>query len=355
MINNKVEPRDWEVDVVYIWCDSNNPDYIKNRNFYSKQYKLNNYWSETRDHWEIVVSIKSVRKYMKFIRNIFICAPKWHRIKNIDEKKYNIKYVTNEEILGEENCPNFNSHSLELFTHKIKGLSDFFIQFNDDFFIGWEVELNRFYNFQLKKINYFYEDVLSAWKNISFTTQKIIQKLSNEKYYFWPVHFPRMFKKSDIEDIVREYELLSNNTKKNKFRNSADLQLVYLYWYYLLHNKSWEFIFSKNTAKKNIFWNIKILLQKIFSENTSSVIKQIYLQVIYKKRLFKNKKFSNIKMYSLIAIWNNYRENKKNIDYAFEKQIKFICLNDWYSTKDKELIKKIDVDNYQYFYNELLK
>jgi hypothetical protein len=62
----------------------------------------------------------SVRKNMKWVRNIFICAPKGHKVKDLDEKEYGVKYVTNADILGEENVPNFNSHSLELFTHKIK-------------------------------------------------------------------------------------------------------------------------------------------------------------------------------------------------------------------------------------------
>ena len=72
---------------VYLWCDSNNKEYIKNRMFYSKKYNLSSYWSPTRDNGEIIYSIKSVRKYINWIRNIYIIVPKGHKIKNFNEKK----------------------------------------------------------------------------------------------------------------------------------------------------------------------------------------------------------------------------------------------------------------------------
>ena len=83
---NKI-PKEWEIDIVYIWCDSNNHEYIKNRKYYAQEYNINSYWSETRDHNEITHSIKSVRQNMKWVRNIFVCIPKWHRIINLNQKE----------------------------------------------------------------------------------------------------------------------------------------------------------------------------------------------------------------------------------------------------------------------------
>ena len=219
-------PKQWEVDVVYIRCDSNHPEYKKNRNHFSSKYKLNSFWSETRDHNEISNSIISVRKNMSWVRDIYVCSPKNHRINNFYPDKYWVKYITNEDILWEENCPNFNSHSLELYTHKIKWLSEYYLQLNDDFFISNKVDLSDFFNFSSWKIKYYYENHLSIWSILSKTTQEKIIKLTNNKYYFWPVHFPRMFRKKHISNIVNMYWPESIYTKKWKFRNNNDLQLL---------------------------------------------------------------------------------------------------------------------------------
>jgi hypothetical protein len=36
---------------------------------------------------------------MKWVRNIYVCAPKDHKIKDFDSDMYNVTYVSNEEIL----------------------------------------------------------------------------------------------------------------------------------------------------------------------------------------------------------------------------------------------------------------
>lgn len=355
MQNSLPNPKNWEVDVVYIWCDSNHPEYIKNRKKYSKEYNLNSYWSPTRDHGEIFHSIQSVRKNMPWVRDIIICSPKWHRVKNLDEKKYGVRYVDNQVILWEENCPNFNSHSLELFTYKIPWISEYFIQFNDDFFINAEVSLEDFYNFKTQKVKYYYEDILLLWKALSPVTQDHIKKLWGEKYYFWTTHSPRMFCRGDIRKIIELYSKSTSHTQKSKFRNKSDFQLVHFYGYYLLSKNRWEFVFLKNNLHQNkLLFSFKILIWKLFQEGIITTLRQIYLQMIYKKRLLKNKIFSDKEIYSLIHIWNDYKKNKQNIDFALEKRIPFICLNDSYTTKDQKTIEKIHEENYNYFYKKLL-
>lgn len=353
-IENRLIPKEGEVDMVYIWCDANDPAYIKNRKKYSEKYNLNTFWSPTRDHGEIRYSILSVRKHIPWVRDIIICSPKWHRVPNLDTEKYSIRYVDNEEILGEENCPNFNSHSLELYTYKIPWLSDYFIQCNDDFFITQKIWLEEFYNKNNSWINYYYEPHLYLWTPLSQSTWELIFDLTWDKYYFWPTHIPRLFFKKDINNIIDRYTQLCDSTKKNYFRSNQDFQMIHFYGYYLLSQNKWNFIFLKNILpQSNIVFAMKIVFQKLLREWLFSTLHQIYLQVFYKKKLFKNKIFSNKEIYSLIQIWNNLEKNKKNIDYALERWVKFICLNDGYNSKDTKLHKKIMRENYEYFYKKL--
>lgn len=351
-INHQNAPKPHEVDVVYIWCDSSNPEYIKNRNFFSQKYKLNKFWSATRDHEEINHSIKSVRKNMSWVNNIFVCAPKGDRIKDLEAKKYNVIYVTNEEILWTENCPNFNSHSLELYSHKINGLSDYFILFCDDYFISSQVDLEDFFNFKNNKIKYYYENMLLLGKGMSSQTRKHVHEIVDEKYYFWSTHSPRMFYKKDVKDIVELYKDTSEDTKIAKFRTSTDIQLVYFYGYYLISKNKGDFIFLKNISSgSNFLYSLKILMWKLLSENIMSILSQIYIQTIYKKMLYKNKVFSDKEKYSLISMGDDSSRNKQKIDEALEKKVKFICLNDSYSKEKQDDIQQ----DYEYFYKKLLK
>jgi hypothetical protein len=353
-------PKENEIDIVYLWVDTNNKSYIENKNYYSKKYKLNNFWSPTEDHNEIIYSIKSVRKYMLWVRNIYVCCPKGHKIKNFDLKKYGVKYISNEEILGKENCPNFNSHSLELYTHKIKNLSNYFIQFNDDCFINSKVNLSDFYNFETNKIKYYYENRLCQSFFFLKSNIKFIQKLNkSEKYYFWMTHMPRFFYKNDIKEIIDIDKKKCIQTKKSKFRNREDLGLVYIYGYYLLYKNKGEFIFLKNFSSKSfnskIIGLIKQLINKLKFEGIFQTIKQIYLEFFYKKKLHKNKIFSNEKIYSVISINSNYKENKENIKFVIKNNIKFVCLNDTFISKNKNLKNKVIKENYGYFYKNFLR
>lgn len=354
-MTNKIVPKEWEIDVVYIWCDANHPEYIKNRKKYAEQYNLNSFWSPTHDHNEIIYSIQSVRKNMSWVRDIIVCSPIWHKIKNLNTTEYGVKYVDNEVILGEENCPNFNSHSLELYTYKIPWLSEIFIQMNDDFFIAQKVFLEDCFDFKNWKIKYFYEPHLYLWTPLSEITQRRILETVWEKYYFWPAHAPRLFYKNDFLELEKKYKFEFLSTKVSKFRSKTDFQIIHFYWYYLLKKNAWQFIFLKNIISQSSFlFAIKILFQKLFREWIVSTFHQVYLQVFYKKKLFKNKFFSDAEIYSLIQIWDDIEKNKQNIDYALKKWVKFICLNDGYKKRDNKFYEKIMRENYKYFYNKLL-
>lgn len=347
-------PKENEVDVVYLWVDSNNEDFIKEKNIFSKKYKLNKFWSATRDHNEILNSIKSVRKNMDWVRKIFVICPKGHIIPNLDVKKYNVIYINHDIILDKENCPNFNSSSLELFQYRIPNLSDFFISLNDDFFINQKVELDDFFNFENNKIKYYYEKRLQLGLPHSPTTSRIVQDFfPNEKKYFWMCHMPRMFYKYDLEELVLKYKKDAEFTKKSKFRNKKDIQLVYLYGYYLLHKNKGEFIFLNNVNSQDSKSLFKLLKNKIKLEGFFETLKQIYFQYVVINMLLENKTQSSKKIYSLINIENNYIKNKELISHSLNSFVKFICLNDCYDTKDRTLINKIRKENYDYFYGKL--
>lgn len=74
--------------------------------------------------------MRGVERHMPFIENVFLVVsgptqvPEWASLK--------LKIVCHEDIIPKEYLPTFNSGDIELFLHRIPGLSEQFIYFNDD-------------------------------------------------------------------------------------------------------------------------------------------------------------------------------------------------------------------------------
>lgn len=77
--------------------------------------------------------IRCVRKFMPFVRTIYIIlARESQRKKWMDG--YGIKIVYHRDFIPEKYLPMFNSRSMEMFLHRIDGLSNLFLYGNDDMY-----------------------------------------------------------------------------------------------------------------------------------------------------------------------------------------------------------------------------
>ncbi|CAF0956251.1 unnamed protein product [Brachionus calyciflorus] len=98
-----------------------------------------------QDNNELKYSLRSVEKYAPWIRNIYIVTngqvPNWL---NLSHPK--IKLVNHSEIfMNKSHLPTFSSSAIETHLHRIKGLSDQFLYFNDDVLLGKRIYLDDFY------------------------------------------------------------------------------------------------------------------------------------------------------------------------------------------------------------------
>lgn len=77
--------------------------------------------------------IKCVRKYVPFARTIYILIAQESQKKDWMEQD-GVKVVLHREFIPEKFLPTFNSCTIEMFLHKIPGISDRFIYANDDMY-----------------------------------------------------------------------------------------------------------------------------------------------------------------------------------------------------------------------------
>jgi hypothetical protein len=92
-----------------------------------------------RDNDELRFSFRSLEKYAPWIRQIFLVTngqvPAW-----LDVNHPRVTVVTHEEIFADKSLlPVFSSPAIEVHLHRIPGLSERFIYFNDDVMLGSEV------------------------------------------------------------------------------------------------------------------------------------------------------------------------------------------------------------------------
>jgi hypothetical protein len=94
---------------------------------------------------ELRYSMRSVAAYAPWIRHVYLVTddqvPAW-----LDPSHPGITVVSHREIFGDTgSLPTFNSHAIESRLHRIEGLSEHFLYFNDDMMLGRPVPPTTFF------------------------------------------------------------------------------------------------------------------------------------------------------------------------------------------------------------------
>lgn len=128
------------IDFVIAWVDGSDPDWLEEKrkydcladNDYEKTWMNGD--SRYRD-WDLLrYWFRGVEKYAPWVNRIWFVTwghyPEWL---NIEHPMLNI--VRHEDYIPSKYLPTFSSHTIELNLHRIKGLADQFVYFNDDMFL----------------------------------------------------------------------------------------------------------------------------------------------------------------------------------------------------------------------------
>lgn len=127
------------IDFVMIWVDSNDMNWKKE--FVRFKYKDAVFTDDLLDEqcryrdWEnLQYWFRSVEKYCPWVRktHIVTCG---HFPEFLIKEHPKLNFVTHDQIIDAACLPTFSSHVIEINLHKIEGLTEHFVYFNDDMFI----------------------------------------------------------------------------------------------------------------------------------------------------------------------------------------------------------------------------
>lgn len=222
-----------KIDLVYLWCDSNDTAFMEKKNYWLKKEGKLNIQSSTdarwRDNDELKYSLRSVEKFIPWINHIFIVTdnqtPSW-----LNTKHPKLTIVDHKDIIPEQYLPTFNSSMIEAYLPYIKGLSEYFLYANDDMFFNDYLEPSYFFTNDGKPVvnvkNSKFKDKKSLYVRRIKEQNEIVNKKFNTDYSLDDSHNIIAYRKSFLLDNIND-DLIKKRVKElftHRFRKENDLQ-----------------------------------------------------------------------------------------------------------------------------------
>lgn len=317
-----------KIDFVIIWVDGNDVEWQKEKNKYSEKLDDDARKIRYREWNNLKYWFRGVEKFAPWVNRIhFITCghlPKWL---NIENKKINI--VKHSDYIPSKYLPTFSANPIEDNLHRIEGLEEKFVYFNDDMFLINYTKKEDFFkkglpcdaavlnpiiptgndiidyillnDFSIINRHFNKKEVFSKnwakWFNLKYGLYltKTINLMQWRQFPgFRYSHLPTSFLKSTFEEVWKEEYDILDKTSMNKFRNKEDVN---------------QFLFKDWQNVKGQFYPRKCSVGKFFKIGNDN---KKMLKVI------RNQKYKMICINDSDEI-ENFEKTKQDIIEAFEK------------------------------------
>ena len=261
--------KDAPIDFVIAWVDGSDVEWQEKKERYLSEYSQPNMkkWNigeaRYRDWGLLKYWFRGVEKFAPWVNKIYFVTdnqiPEW-----LNTEHPKLKIVNHVDYIPEEYLPTFSSHCIELNLHRIEGLSEQFVYFNDDMFLTSKTKpadffknglpcdsaiLNPIYLKQngiraeindLYVINDFFDKRavikknIGKWFNIKYgkhLVRNILMVPYSTFMGFFINHLPVAYLKSTYQEVWKKKGEVLDITCKHRFRNTTDVnQWLFEYW-----------------------------------------------------------------------------------------------------------------------------
>lgn len=259
-----------DIDVVVLWVDGADQEWQKEKSKYCPaQIDDSNSANRFRDWGLMKYWFRGIEKFAPWVRTVhFVTWGHLPEFLNVNHPKLHI--VKHEDYIPPEWLPTFSANPLEMNMHRIPGLAEHFIFFNDDMFLLQPMKETDFFKnglpcTQATEIPLGFVGNTQVWQFLAANDLGIINKwfpkseakkagkgkFINRQYHWYDnvrtgalgllfpqyftgfknFHCPAAYCKSTFEEIwAKEPELLQK-TSSHKFRDREDVnQWLALWW-----------------------------------------------------------------------------------------------------------------------------
>jgi len=226
------------VDVVYTWVDGSDPAWLDRRD--QRRRAMSNGREDERasgvgrylSRDELRYSLRSVFLFAPWVRHIYLVTdrqrPDW-----LDPDHPDITVVDHGDILDEGYLPTFNSHAIETGIHRIPGLSEHFVYFNDDVFLGRPVTPDMFFSPSGQAAMFPAPGTLGLrhpdappWLHAAFNNRDLLERDFGRTITNAMLHTPHPMRRSVIEELENRYPGEFKRTAAAPFRSETDLSVM---------------------------------------------------------------------------------------------------------------------------------
>ena len=302
------------IDFVITWVDGSDPQWIEKRNTYKEDKTVDQRSERYRDFGTLKYVLRGIASYAPWVRKVYLITeghlPEW-----INKDCDKLVIVRHDEFMPEEVLPTFNSNAIEMYLHRIPGLSEKFVYFNDDMLILKKLNEEDFFvggkpkdmlALQPVVANPYNPVMSNILLNDSIVISRHFDKRPNikkniSKYFhigyplmyfvynmlelvfplytgFYTVHGPSPLLKSTYDELwEKEYDVLYA-TAENRFRSKDDVtQYLFREW----QKQKGDFVpsnlhrnfkyFNTQNDNKSLLSVIKNKRKKMICINDSSI------------------------------------------------------------------------------------
>lgn len=253
-----------KIDFVLTWVDGADPVWQSQYQRYVEDRKIN--FAHYRDYGTLKYWFRAVDKYASWVNKIHFVTcgqtPEWL---NVQHPKLHL--VNHEDYIPREYLPTFSANPIELNLHRIEGLAEQFVYFNDDTFLAAPTLETDFFINGLPCDSATFSSLIPSVKgevityilfndllllNANFckrnSMNKSILKWFSPRYgkdllknlYYAPIgkfsgfvnpHLPNSFLKSTFTEVWEKEGEYLDLVSRNKFRTKEDVnQYLMRYW-----------------------------------------------------------------------------------------------------------------------------
>jgi hypothetical protein len=256
------------IDIVIPWVDGSDPDWQQEFRKYRALATGRDDNSEIRyrDWDNLQYLFRGIEKFTPWVRKVHFVTtgqkPKW-----LNLKAEKLNFVRHDDFIPKEFLPTFSVRPIELNMHRIEGLSEQFIFFNDDYFLLRPVKPERFFrgglpcdmavldtlpmggsrgHMLMNDMNavssHFRKNAVlkknpQKWINLKYGSQ-LFRSLMLMPFSEFPGfrnhHMPQAFLKSTFREVWEAEEPLLREVSSHRFRDITDVnQYMFRFWQFM--------------------------------------------------------------------------------------------------------------------------
>lgn len=247
-----------KIDVVYTWV-THDRKLEQDIKLYDSSYDLLNNSAKYKDNEELKFSLRSIEKYANWVNHIYIVTREYQVPDWMTNDHERITIIHHSEIIPKEFLPTFNSICIESFLHRIPGLSEHYLYFNDDMILINPTSPSQFFDFVGKPLETKCS-IVKKTENLVRIIDKnnIITSIGKEEYQYQTlIQFndallDLLFKK---QERTQSQHIPSSNRVSYQYELDLFLEKIYLVDGESLNQETCKSKFRKNSniARNSIF------------------------------------------------------------------------------------------------------